>query len=875
MRTAFLAFILFLFADGLFAQNGKVYSGTVSDGKNGELLVSVICKALDGNGNIAAYKLTDTKGRFVLTESGKAFSSLTFEYLGYKAKNVSVGEIGDPNNIKIRLEESTFDLQEVVIKTAPIQRTNDTLRYNVANFQGQEDRYLADVLKKLPGVDVREDGTITYQGDAINKFYIEGHDLLGGRYGIATNNMPIDAISQVQVIENNQHIKALKDISYTERAGLNIKLKNSYLYKPFGEIKAGVGMSPFLYNGRIFATQIGSLIQSIATVKGNNTGEDLANEVKDKISLTDGGISELQPDNLIVHSSMQNLPINSYRYLFNNSLIGTLNSLLAISRDTELKANITYLKNRTKQDFERQDVYATSDEPLTVTEFSNQINRNSFKSAALILEHNSSHYFLKDELKGSIGDARNSETIIADLLTNKPNYNKPATIQNSLSGLARYSNNKTVRINSFFRYFNNKESMSLLQSDDILLDEQVRGKHISTNNSLSSSFSIGRQRFGISAAFNYKSADIDVEMPVIDLPNLLPDYFPGKRSFNSLTETYNSEIRITSQIKKGERWTINLSLPVVFYNIKSQNEQTKRTNETDVVFIPSLTNTLKLNYRWETSATVGYNVNFGGNDIMLMDNSFFRSHRTLYIPSGIIPVRKDYSASGRLKYSNLADMLFGNLSIVYRKYSSNNISRTVYTTNFAYTTTERTNNEGTMFLTTSEITKSFASAGVAITLTPQYNQMRGVFIQQDQFVYNRANVASLALKTDIKSLKKFYFEYKTSGTAIWNDNTLTDKRILKSLQQRLVINYFPAKNLDFSLNGDHSLLETAKDKYSSYMFIDLRGRHKFKTVELELVVNNIFDNAFYSIMNLSTVNSMYQQFPLRGREFLLSARMSF
>ncbi len=90
-----------------------------------------------------------------------------------------------------------------------------------SSFRGKDDHYLVDVLKKLPGIEVSENGTISYRGNSINRFNIEGQDLLGNRYNQATRNLPVDAVAQVQIMENDQPIRALKDNTPSERATLN------------------------------------------------------------------------------------------------------------------------------------------------------------------------------------------------------------------------------------------------------------------------------------------------------------------------------------------------------------------------------------------------------------------------------------------------------------------------------------------------------------------------------------------------------------------------------------------------------------------------------------------------------------------------------
>lgn len=132
-------------------------------------------------------------------------------------------------------------LPEVTVKMKPIRQVGDTLNYNVSSFRGKDDHYLVDVLKKLPGIEVSENGTISYRGNSINRFNIEGQDLLGNRYNQATRNLPVDAVAQVQIMENDQPIRALKDNTPSERATLNIKLKRDYKLRPFGEIQGASG----------------------------------------------------------------------------------------------------------------------------------------------------------------------------------------------------------------------------------------------------------------------------------------------------------------------------------------------------------------------------------------------------------------------------------------------------------------------------------------------------------------------------------------------------------------------------------------------------------------------------------------------------------
>jgi hypothetical protein len=90
----------------------------------------------------------------------------------------------------------------------------------------------------MPGIEVLPDGKILYQGKAINKYYIEGLDLLEGKYNLANDNLPYQEVSQVQILENHQPIKTLDSLQFSDRTALNIKLKNTYTFT--GQARLGV-----------------------------------------------------------------------------------------------------------------------------------------------------------------------------------------------------------------------------------------------------------------------------------------------------------------------------------------------------------------------------------------------------------------------------------------------------------------------------------------------------------------------------------------------------------------------------------------------------------------------------------------------------------
>ena len=103
----------------------------------------------------------------------------------------------------------------------------------VTIYTTQSDYTLKDALKKLPGIDVEKSGNIKYLGKDISNFYIDGLDLLGGKYNIATTNIPASYVNSVQVLNNHQAVNMNKDI-FSDNVAINIHMNNNARFKPIG-----------------------------------------------------------------------------------------------------------------------------------------------------------------------------------------------------------------------------------------------------------------------------------------------------------------------------------------------------------------------------------------------------------------------------------------------------------------------------------------------------------------------------------------------------------------------------------------------------------------------------------------------------------------
>src|SRR5690606_31068818 len=236
-----LVFFLFL-GIHLSCFSQTVLKGRVTDSLQKPLpYTNVIAKPQDSLKKLQ-FSITNEKGEYKL-ELEEIPYTVTASYMGYKPYSFKVLPV--KSVVKdIVLKENAEELEEVVIEL-PVVVKKDTIIYTVEKLLTGEERKLKDVLKKLPGVEVGKDGSVTVQGKKVTTMLVENRKFFGGGSKLAVENIPADAINQVEVIDNYNEVAFLKNLVDSEEMAMNIKLKEDKKKFVFGDIEAGKGDQNF------------------------------------------------------------------------------------------------------------------------------------------------------------------------------------------------------------------------------------------------------------------------------------------------------------------------------------------------------------------------------------------------------------------------------------------------------------------------------------------------------------------------------------------------------------------------------------------------------------------------------------------------------
>jgi hypothetical protein len=230
----------------LSAQSIKV-KGTIKDSIGNPLEFANVIASIKATGATESYGITNYQGRYQLDLPKGNNYILRASFLGYETKEQTVNVPADAENIDLdfilKPQENQLDDVEIVYEM-PVTVKGDTIVYNADSFTNGDERKLGDVMKKLPGVEVNDDGEIQVEGKTVSKVMVEGKDFFDGDSKLATKNIPADAVDKVEVLRNYNEVDQMRGLGNDrDNVAINIKLKEGKKNFWFGEVTAGAGIA--------------------------------------------------------------------------------------------------------------------------------------------------------------------------------------------------------------------------------------------------------------------------------------------------------------------------------------------------------------------------------------------------------------------------------------------------------------------------------------------------------------------------------------------------------------------------------------------------------------------------------------------------------
>lgn len=238
---------LLLFLCLYFTAGSQKYdvTGTLTD-TTGQPLIAATVMILDTDSILIDYTLTDNDGKFELKAITEPRTILKATYIGYIPKTLSVQYAQKPVVYlgKITMTEMDVRLMEVVIKEAkaPLRLKGDTVEYDISQFKVPVGATLEELLKRLPGLEVSQEGSIQSDGKDVTKLTVDGKTFFSDDPKFAIKNLPAEGVSKVQVFDKKDEEALLSGInSNTNEKTMNVELKEEFKKGGFGKATIGGG----------------------------------------------------------------------------------------------------------------------------------------------------------------------------------------------------------------------------------------------------------------------------------------------------------------------------------------------------------------------------------------------------------------------------------------------------------------------------------------------------------------------------------------------------------------------------------------------------------------------------------------------------------
>lgn len=815
---------------------------------------------------------SDKEGNFAISISDCDSAWLRVRSLGSVpyATKISTRE---SSRHTIFLTPADIKLKEVIVDAPIIQQKGDTLTYASNLFKTADDKVLADVLRRLPGLEVADNGRITYQGKPISRFYVEGLDLMQGRYGIVTNNLDVNKVASVQVLERHQPVRMLQGVEMPSTAAINIRLQRSHLGAFFATLKLGATLPIGGYSNQLSLMRFARTQQNLLVVKQDNTGRRLDDELESHY-----GASKYE--SLRVLSSALSLPpLNNPALRFNKDWYTALSNLVRIDSLATLSLNI--LHKNTREDREEgliRQIYQSGATKREVRELNQGRERKSDWDVNLDYEANRPTSYLKNKLQfisqheSLIGESRQGADLLPVALSGPR-----LTLSNSLSWMKPISRGR-YELSWRAGFTRGRQELSLAGLDDLVLTRlgepmaahQVSARQYALHQKLGTELGFTRSLDYNKLSLQY-FAKAEGEVHKLDTELSLQDLGAMMRlPSNGSNELHQYEARLGTGIgfkyKGITRLELGLKLPIFGEVVRVARKAYQRLN-----VLPSLSAKYEFNPRYTLSLDL--NTRTSDQDILQEASGYILSSRH-YLRQGSGRRLDSYTGESTL----LLSIRYPRQGLFYTLWHRGEyehrreIARLEYlgglvaTNHYAFSHNNLAHNVG-------------GSADWHIKRLRLQTRLRATYSYRQTY----ADIEGEIQKQDVQSYtlggslnwvpsKHFSTNYSLEyAHSIYDFGQLHSK--LDRLKQTFTASMSVGARLRLSSNLYHTSYRLSQNRYNVWLTGAKLSYKLSKSCEATIEGTNVLDKHSLSIHRQSEREIQIAQYPMRGAEYLFSIRL--
>lgn len=847
LRSVLLSIIILCSSPAVHSQQ---LSGTVLEKESRKPVDMALVRSFGTDSRLLGYAYTEQDGKFRLDRQDD-IQFLTISCMGYESANILIDAF--QNNGIFLLGSSTFRLKEVVVSSKRIQEKQDTLVYSVVGFTHPQDRSIADVMAKMPGIEVKTDGRISFNGVPINKFYIEGMDLMNEKYALISNNLSRTKVKAVEILKNHQPIAVLRGKNFSESAAVNLILEDDAKLNLTGTADIGMGYNGkdhlLLHDNRLMAMLFRKNRQNFSIYKSNGTGHEISREVR-SIRLQED-ISQTQQKSSIVNTPdymFENLP--QERYLYNQTHLVATNHLEKTGRHSTLRVQMSYLNNT--MDNSREDVtkYVNIQEQDAVVElFENHYNQQILDGSACY-ELNSDRYYVNNRLKASLewttgrnrvflnGKAKDAST------TPQRKY-----LQDNLHITFPISSKNTAEWVASVSYNDMPQNLLVVQGNKQYL-------HYTSTNAFST-LSLTSKVLGF-----YLKNSIGMEMYRQRLSSWMEN---DAKAFPACLDKYVPQWKATLTYKKGI-WEMNGNAWLKWWNVNSSIGDYKG-------LLPEWSLHVRLSPNATSALVANWSMNNSFDSIdKLYPYPLFTGYRDMEQSEARPDRQPTNTMSLRYEYSHPIRGLFFTSMLQHVNTQVNSVMQTELNSESIYLRKLLPAKFSTQVNSISaRLSKSFNLWKCILSLSGHFIQSGSKRMIKGKLEDVEMKQISGEMSVSMKPLRCLDLEGNTIFCSDRIASPFSSTKV-SNLSQKIVASLSFSQKVSLSFRNEYSRFwELGRQ----VIFTDLSLRYTASRIEIELLANNLLGKDIYQQSTISQDYMLMNTYKLRPREMLCKVSFNF
>lgn len=855
---------MFLMLAASVASAQTIISGKITDTIGSPIPNISVMVHRAGNTAIAAFGFSDFDGLYKISVNSDVDSlDVRTNSMFYKKESIRVAN--HSQSIDFVLRDEVQQLKGVTVIAKPIEQKGDTLEYFVGSFAQKEDNSIEDVIKRMPGIEVGDNGQITYQGAPIQKFYVEGMDLMDGRYATVSRNLPHQSVASVEIYENHQPIKMLEDKVSSEQASLNIKLARNVAVTGSG--KVGIGATPLLWDVSLTPMIFTKKMQLVASYQTNNTGNDLTMFMN---RMTYEQLESERPSETDLELSIQkpNPPMfNPKRYLDNTSHLANFNVLFPISKTTQMRANVYYLNDLQKQNAGQTTTLYLPNDTSSYTEKLNNKLYDQRLFGTITIDKNDRNFYLNNKVNftkqwmSSLGYLLNNEDFINQNLNQQP-----GALSNDLRVIFPVGNHLLDFV-SYNSYGVTPEILEIepgvfagLLNDSVaypLTRQELFKNQFFTDESFSGIFTFGKISMSANAGVSHLNKTANSEL--LTFENDVTHYF---------TKPY---VRANFEYKR-KRITVTLNLPLSLNIAQISPKSSEKQSIERLFFNPSISFKINAGDYWTFRLSGKFEQSIENFD-HYHDNYILKNYNSIMVESAPLSVSDKIRGNAKIDFKQPFISLNASLAYSYQYRQSDMMYKYYIDGNgtSVLQMVERPNSSD-YHIMNAMVKKFFSPIRTTLSLKGNMALTKSHTILNDSLVVTSSVSTSLSPDMMIKITEWLHIDYSLNWNVIISKVGGEEKGNVKYLRHNCDILVFPGKNHLFCVTS-----EIYDYQEETFLYMDVSYQYSLRKhkLDFEVKLSNIFNNDAYISYFTSNFSLMESVYKLRPREVLCSVKFRF